>query len=255
MPPGDSSHWYYATRHGIIGRFANDPNVATSQVLLDLTSRVVVPYDGGFVQMILHRNFPADRRVFVNYNRVGTYNLDNDGIVSSFQLSADGTTIDPSTEKILISYPRGTFHSGGTMFFGLDGLLYIGLGDGAELSGTDANGETPGQDLTVIRSKLLRINVDNVPQGQPYTIPSDNPFAGNPLCNVPFGNTPCPETYAYGFVTRSAATWILLRGDIWIGDVGSGAREEVDKVSKGGDYGWPIIEGFACNSTPCVQRP
>src|SRR5262249_29309264 len=177
MPPGDSSYWYYATRQGIIGRFANDPNVATSQVLLDLTSRVVVPFDGGFVQMIFHRNFPTDRRVFVNYNRVGTYNLANDGIISSFQLSADGTTIDPSTEKILISYPRGSYHSGGAMFFGLDGLLYIGLGDGAELSATDANGETPGQDLTVIRSKLLRIDVDNIPPGQPYGIPADNPYA------------------------------------------------------------------------------
>ena len=61
--------------------------------------------------------------MFVNYNRVGTYNLANDGVISSFQLSADGTTIDPSTEKILLAYPRGTYHGGGTMFFGLDGLL------------------------------------------------------------------------------------------------------------------------------------
>jgi uncharacterized repeat protein (TIGR03806 family) len=249
MPPGDSSYWYYATRHGIIGRFANNPNVTTPQVVLDLTSRVIVPEDGGLVQMIFHRNFPADRRVFVNYNIAGTYNLTNDGIISSFELSADGTTIDPSTEKILISYPRGSYHSGGTMFFGLDGLLYIGLGDGAELSGTDTSGVTPGQELTVVRGKVLRIDVDNVPPGQPYGIPGDNPYSGNPLCNVPFGNTPCPETYAYGFRNPFRGDIDPAQGSIWVADVGLGSREEVDKVVKGGDYGWPITEGFQCDST------
>ncbi len=77
----------------------------------------------------------------MNYNRYGTtFYLPYDNVISSFVLSADGTTIDPSTEKILVVQPRGRYHSGGTMFFGLDGLLYIGLGDGTELSGTDIDG-------------------------------------------------------------------------------------------------------------------
>src|SRR5262245_60571656 len=165
MPPGDSSYWYYVTRHGIIGRFANRPDVTAPQVVLDLRNRVTTPYDGGLVQLIFHRNFPADRRVFVNYTRTGTLsNLANDEIISSFLLSADGSTIDPGTEKILVAQPRDTYHSGGTMFFGLDRLLYIGLGDGtSSLNGTDINGKTPGRDLTDLRSKLLRIDVDNVP--------------------------------------------------------------------------------------------
>jgi glucose/arabinose dehydrogenase len=255
MPPGDSSHWYYATRRGLIGRFENRSGVSSPQVLLDLTSRVVVPADGRLVQLLFHPNFPADRRVFVNYTRPGTYNLPNDDVISSFLLGADGSTIDPSTEKILVVEPRGSYHSGGTMFFGLDGLLYIGLGDGAELSGTDTNGKTPGQDLTVLRSKLLRIDVDNVPVGQPYAIPSDNPFAANPRCN-PTGNTqPCPEIYAYGFRNPFRGDVDLSRGDIWVGDVGSGAREEVSKVAKGGNYGWPIEEGFQCNGGSACNDP
>ena len=247
MPPGDSSHWYYTTLHGLIGRFDNRPDVSSSQVLLDLTSRVQVPDNGGLLQLIFHPNFPTDRRVFVNYNRWGTSSLTWDTVISSFVLSANGTTIDPSTEKILVVQPRGQFHSGGTMFFGLDGLLYIGIGDGTEINGTDLDGTIPSQDLTALRGKLLRIDVDNVPVGQPYAIPSDNPFAGNPRCN-PVGNTqPCPEIYASGLRNPFRGDVDLSRGDIWVGDVGFSSQEEVDKVAKAGNYGWPFEEGLLCN--------
>jgi glucose/arabinose dehydrogenase len=115
--------------------------------------------------------------------------------------------------------------------FGPDGYLYIGVGDGG--SGGDPLGS--GQSLDTLLGKLLRIDVDN---GEPYAIPSDNPFAaGGGL----------PEIWAYGLRNPWRFSFDPLTGDLYIGDVGQGEWEEIDFLPAGypggANFGWNIYEG------------
>jgi uncharacterized repeat protein (TIGR03806 family) len=122
-------------------------------------------------------------------------------------------------------------HKGGNVGFGRDGFLYVAFGDGG------GGGDTfnHGQETTTFFSKILRINVD---VGTPYSIPADNPFNGN--------DGGAPEVFAYGF--RNPFRWSHDKdtGDLWVGDVGQDAWEEIDKVKLGGNYGWSKKEGFHC---------
>src|SRR5690606_9687045 len=143
-------------------------------------------------------------------------------------------------------------HNGGHIAFGPDGLLYVGLGDGG--SGGDPWGEIGnGQRLSTLLGKMLRIDVDGGTGGVPYGIPAGNPFAGNPSCSVDTGNFThnCPEIYAYGL--RNPWRWSFDTGsdELWLGDVGQGAWEEVDRIVAGGNYGWRCREGAHAYSADC----
>ncbi len=245
QPPGDSSHWYFTTRDGIIGRFVNTPGVVNWDTVLDLRSRVSAPPDGGLIQLVFHPDYPADPRVFVNYSVPGSFGEPNDIIISSFNVQPGGATIDEFSEVVFMTQPRGTYHQGGFLSFGpLDGFLYFGIGDGAPQTDPDNN----AQNLMDFRGSILRIDVDpaSVPPGEVYGVPTDNPYAGNPRCG-PVGNlSPCPEIFAPGFRNPFRGDIDPVSGDIWVGDVGYTAREEIDKVIKGGNYGWNVYEGKLC---------
>jgi hypothetical protein len=137
------------------------------------------------------------------------------------------------------------------MAFGRDGLLYIGVGDGPR-QGDPTN---IAQTDTDLRGKVLRISVDDVPAGELYGIPADNPNAANPRCG-PVGNiAACPEIFAKGFRNPFRGDIDLETGEIWLGDVGWKQHEEVDKVIKGGNYGWAVCEGSFIKDklTPCNE--
>ena len=105
--------------------------------------------------------------------------------------------------------------------------------------GDTGPGEDPqghGQDLGVLRGKILRIDVDQAAQDKPYSIPKDNPFAG---C-VGFQ----PEVWAYGLREPWRFSFDRLNGDLWVGDVGQDRYEEVDLVRRGENFGWNVLEGF-----------
>jgi glucose/arabinose dehydrogenase len=136
----------------------------------------------------------------------------------------------------------------------------MGDGGGAnDQHGTIGNAQL----LTTLLGKMLRIDVSVNARagGTLYGIPADNPFAGNPPCGTtvtPLQN--CPEIYAWGF--RNPWRWSFDRatGDLWAGDVGQGALEEVDRVVLGGNYGWRCFEGtrntgFDCGSPPATSPP
>ena len=113
-----------------------------------------------------------------------------------------------------------------------------------------------GQRLTILLGKMLRIDVGPFnATPQPYTIPAGNPFAGNARCNSNgTGSASCPEIFAYGF--RNPWRWSFDRGtgELWVGDVGEGDWEEINRVTVGGNYGWRCREGahntgLGCGST------
>jgi glucose/arabinose dehydrogenase len=123
-------------------------------------------------------------------------------------------------------------HKGGDITFGPDGMLYIGLGDGG--SGGDPFGN--GQNIGTLLGKLLRIDPAG---GEPYAIPPDNPFAGNPDARE--------EIWAYGLRNPWRFSFDAATGDLWIADVGQSDREEIDWIAAGtgagANYGWSIMEG------------
>jgi len=167
-------------------------------------------------------------------------------VISEFKVSAtDPDKVDMGSERILLEVQQPfSNHKGGELAFGPDGYLYLGLGDGGE--GDDPFGS--GQSTATLLAKMLRIDVNSrsmTGTGKrqhelPYGIPSDNPFAQE----KDMGNRGAQkEIYAYGFRNPWRYSWDRQTGDLWVGDVGQDLWEEVDLVTKGGDYGWSVREG------------
>jgi glucose/arabinose dehydrogenase len=140
---------------------------------------------------------------------------------------------------LTISQPYSN-HNGGNLAFGKDGYLYIGMGDGG--SANDPHGN--GQNLVTLLGKMLRIDVDHTTEGKTYTIPPDNPFVGR--------KNAAPEIWAYGLRNPWRFSFDHATGLLYAGDVGQNAKEEIDVIRKGGNYGWNIMEGTIC--TPGVNR-
>jgi uncharacterized repeat protein (TIGR03806 family) len=168
-------------------------------------------------------------------------------VVARFTANPGGLTLDPGTRADIIRANQPfTNHNGGQIAFGPDGYLYFGLGDGG--SGGDPGNH--GQDTTDFLGDMLRIDVNGT---APYTIPSSNPFFTTPDAKCPAdhtGTANCPEIYASGL--RNPWRWSFDRatGDLWLGDVGQGAREEIDRIQSGGNYGWNCREGLIAYTNP-----
>lgn len=174
----------------------------------------------GLLGFAFHPNFEQNGYFYVNYTGDGGHTR-----ISRF--TASGDTADPNSEQVLLVIDQPfENHNGGGVAFGPDGYLYLGLGDGGAAGDPFKN----GQNTNVLLGKLLRIDVNN---GDPYSIPADNPF----------GN----EIWAYGLRNPWRFSFDRVTGDLWIGDVGQGEWEEVDYLpagSPGGaNFGWSIMEG------------
>jgi glucose/arabinose dehydrogenase len=202
---------------------------------LDVADRISAGGERGLLGLAFHPGFPVDPRFFVDYT-------DRDGttVVSSFTVPSGGSSdaADASSERVLLRiaqpYPN---HNGGNLAFGSDGQLYVGTGDGG--SGGDPQGN--GQRLDTLLGKLLRIDVDHPSGGRTYGIPADNPFVAG-------GGR--PEIWAYGLRNPWRFSFDRTTGDLWIGDVGQDAWEEIDHTARGVsapvDYGWNRMEGLHC---------
>lgn len=243
--PGDSSRWFVVEKSGIIRVFSNSPTVTMTQmqVFLDIRDRVVQlgQCECGLLGIAFHPNFAINRRVYVNYIDRSTPLR---SVTSEFTSFDGGRTLASNFERVLLTVNKpADNHNGGQLNFGPDGFLYLGLGDGG-------GGGDPGENaenLTRLLGKMLRIDVDSQPGGQPYGIPSDNPFVGNSRCNLNgAGSQNCPEIYALGF--RNPWRWSFDRqtGEQWVADVGQGSWEEINIVTRGGNYGWDHREGAHC---------
>ncbi len=257
--PGDNGRWFVVEQGGRVRVFNNSPNVTAASNFIDISGRVTFNGETGLLGMAFHPNFPVDPRVFLFYSHTEA----STGLVSrlsEFFTADGGQTLDPASERILIAIdkPEGN-HNGGNIAFGRDGFLYIGTGDGG--GGNDQHGSIGNaQLLTTLLGKMLRIDVDVGAGALLYGIPIDNPFAVNAPCPTGTGTASCPEIFALGF--RNPWRWSFDRqnGDLWVGDVGQGAREEIDRVVLGGNYGWRCFEGtrdtgLSCGSPINLQLP
>jgi len=207
------------------------PGNTTPTVFLDITSTVLSGGERGLLGLAFHPQFSSNRRFFVNYTR----KPDGATVIAEYQVSPGDPNLADSTETVLlvILQPFAN-HNGGMVEFGPDGFLYVGMGDGG--SGNDPSNRA--QDITQLLGKILRIDVDHPNGTQPYSSPSSNPF---------FGSTAgADEIYAYGLRNPWRFSFDRTTGDLYVGDVGQGAVEEIDIITLGGNYGWRIWEGTHC---------
>lgn len=212
-------------------RIVQSNGTLEAEPFLDIRDRVRSSgSEQGLLGLAFHPGFGDNGYCYVNYTR-----SDGSTVVSRFTRNpANPSTADASTEKILFTIPQPfANHNGGDMHFGPDGYLYISTGDG----GSGGDPQDNGQDGTSLLGKILRIDVDN---GDPYALPPDNPFLGHPGFN--------DLIWAYGLRNPWRFSFDRLTGDMWIGDVGQGAWEEIDLEpagSRGGlNYGWRCYEGL-----------
>ena len=204
------------------------------QPLLDVSAAVSTGSEQGLLGLALHPDYPRDPRFYIDYtNRRG------DTVVSEWRLlSSDPDRADPSSERVLLTvdqpFPN---HNGGAVVFGPDRKLYVSLGDG----GSSGDPQGNGQRLDTLLAKILRIDVE--PSGdRPYGIPGDNPFVGTSRAR--------PEIFVTGMRNPWRISFDRTTGDLWIGDVGQNAFEEIDVVRAGSgggqNFGWNRMEGFHC---------
>jgi glucose/arabinose dehydrogenase len=242
-----------ADQVGYVRLLGRDGNLAEAPVLI-LTNRLSVVSHGAFDErglqsLALHPRFAENRRIFAAYTAPrrasAPEKYDCTLRLSEFTLpAAEPLSIDPASERILLEVDKPYFnHNGGRIAFGPDGLLYLSVGDGGGPKGCDLGmGHAPegnGQNLQTLLAKILRIDVNgsDTVRGTAYRIPSDNPFAD--------GKAGLPEIFAYG--VRNPWSLTFDRGGdraLYIGEVGQMRWEEVNIVTKGGNYGWPLREGF-----------
>ncbi|KAA5540061.1 DUF1080 domain-containing protein [Roseiconus nitratireducens] len=232
--PDGSGRLFAISQNGAIWTFKNDPEVSQSHLFLDLRDKVFDwknrgANEQGLLGLALHPEFKSNGKFYIYY----THADGQKSILSQFNVSEDDPNkADPDSEVVLMEIEQPfQNHNGGSIEFGPDNYLYIGLGDG----GFRNDPLAAGQDLSKLLGSILRIDVDNQSGDSKYGIPSDNPFVSTPGARG--------EIYAYGVRNPWRLAFDSKTGDLWIGDVGQELWEEVDLIVKGGNYGWSVREG------------
>ena len=246
--PGRPGELYVVGRTGTVtirrdGAFLPTP-------FLDLRDRVRTGSERGLLGFAFHPDFETNGLVYAHYSssvvtNCGVLDRDHCAILAEYQLSADPDVVDPGSERVLleVGQPNGN-HDGGWLAFGPDGLLYMGLGDG----GGGGDPDETGQDPTLLLGSILRIDPTPDPGGAPYTVPPDNPFAGDPVNRE--------EIYAWGLRNPWRNSFDRETGDFYIADVGQNEWEEVNVLNAvegaglGLNFGWNTVEGTHCYDPP-----
>ena len=258
-PPGDSTRLFVVEQGGVIKII----NVATQQALPTpfLSLAVNAAGEGGLLGLAFHPNYSANGFFYVN-----VVNANGDTEIRRYKVSSNPDVADPASVMPVITISqqmpdgsRFSNHKGGWLGFGQDGFLYASLGDGG-------GGDDPfnrSQNLGTLLGKMLRLNVDvdDFPADatRNYGIPSDNPCVGQAGA--------LGEIWSMGLRNPWRPSFDRVSGDLYIADVGQGAREEVNVstaatgTGRATNYGWKIMEGTICRpptsgcNTAGIQRP
>jgi glucose/arabinose dehydrogenase len=233
---------YIAEKGGVVRRVevtmpeADDPDGAPAYRLdprpvIDLSEDIVDQGEQGLLGLA----FSSDgRRLYLAY----TARADGANTVEAVELG-DATTAGADDRQVLLAVEDpAPNHNGGQLVLGPDGYLYIGLGDG----GGAGDPQDTGQDSSDLLGSILRIDPEASTDTRPYAIPTSNPFteAGEPT-----------EVWAYGLRNPWRFTFDRATGDLWVGDVGQGDWEEIDRLpaaggeaaGRGANLGWSAMEG------------
>ena len=216
------------------------------QDFIDLSGVVRSGGERGLLGMAFHPNYQSNRFVYFNFTQQ-TGVITTSTFIARFTAAPDGNTADLASRFDIIEYNQPfSNHNAGWFDFGPDGFMYIPTGDG----GSANDSLNSAQRLNTLLGKILRIDVD---VGSPYVVPASNPFIGVEGAFI--------EIWAYGLRNPFRCSFDRETGDLWLGDVGQSAREEVKfqpaSRTGGENYGWKVAEGFAClgGSGTCGTDP
>jgi glucose/arabinose dehydrogenase len=277
-PPGDASRLFVLEQNGLVRVIQN--GTLLPDAALNITNRVQPPLnpasandERGLLGLAFHPGYtnPASPgyRTLYTYNSetnqtgilptfpvptTATNNYKN--VVNEWKISAtNASVIDPASRREVISFGKNASnHNGGTIAFGPDGYLYLGLGDGGDANDVGASHIEPGgnaQNLSTPLGKFLRID----PLNPGLTTGSTNAIGTNGQYRIPASNPfqsagQVKEIYAYGVRNPYRFCFDRLNGDLILADVGQNNIEEIDRITLGGNFGWPIKEGdFLFNRT------
>src|SRR5688572_24684872 len=211
----------YDELRGVLRRFEAKPDVTEAEVLLEMKEHVY--------SLTFHPNFASNRFIYFGVNGPSQGKGKHTNILR-YRFSDNLKRILPESRLVVIEW-QGNGHNGGDCAFGKDGMLYVTSGDDTSAMDRD----NVGQDLSSMRGKTLRIDVDGAPEGKAYIVPADNPFLA--LTNAR------PEIWAYGLRNPWRITSDLQSGQIWVGENGQDLREYAHLLGRGENYGWSAYEG------------
>jgi len=238
----DSGRLFVVEKGGTIQVIGPDGETLDTP-FLDIQDRVnSASSEQGLLGLVFHPDYESNGYFYVNYTGEG-----GTSHVGRFSVTDDPDVADPDSEFTLMTVEQpAPNHNAGQLEFGPDGYLYISWGDGGALGDVFKN----AQNGETLLGALLRIDVDNVPEGEPYGIPEDNPFVDNEFF--------LDEIWAYGVRNPWRFSFDAETGDLYIADVGQGQFEEINvqpaDSSGGQNYGWPITEGFSCYPSPQICK-
>jgi glucose/arabinose dehydrogenase len=239
-PAGDGTNRLFIVEKTGRIKIWNGSNVR-SRPFLSLAGKVSTGSEQGLLGLAFHPNFEENRKLYVNFT-----NLSGDTVIRQYKTYVTSPNrVNPNTAKLIlrINQPFSN-HNGGGILFGPGGYLYIGTGDGGD-SGDPGN---RAQRIDTLLGKMLRINVNGTTADRNYLIPSGNPYIGQPGKD---------EIWQRGL--RNPWRWSFDRanGNLWIGDVGQGTWEEIDRATNGSsgpgrgiNWGWRVLEGSHCFNPP-----
>jgi cysteine-rich repeat protein len=243
-PPLDPARLFVVEREGYIRILNLADNTVEPAAFLDINDLTTTDGERGLLSMAFDPDYATTRRFFVYYTN-------NSGEIVIARYEADSinpNAADEATEHILLTipHPGQSNHNGGQLAFGPDGYLYAATGDGGGGGDPDENAQDNGSLL----GKMLRIDIDvDVPPY--YAVPATNPFFGTLAGDFRL-------IWANGLRNPWRFSFDMDTGDLLIGDVGQGSREEIDfqaaSSSGGENYGWDVLEGTICHepSMSCV---
>lgn len=245
--PANDSRLFVVQQGGLI-RIVNSNGTVNATPFLNLSTLISNGSERGLLGLAFHPNYATNGLFFVNYT-----NTSGHTVIARYAVSANPDIANTAgTILMTINQPYSN-HNGGSIKFGHDGYLYIGMGDGG--SGGDPQGYAQNLSLThtsvasnpsrIYLGKMLRIDVDNPVAPLNYGIPPTNPYVGQ---------TGKEEIWAYGVRNPWKFSFNRLNGDLWIGDVGQNEVEEINKIASplpntGLNFGWRCYEGTAAYNT------
>ena len=228
-PTGDVHRLFVVERTGQV-RILKD-GVLLATPFLDITDKVNDGPEQGILGLAFAADYATSHMFVLHY-----VDLALNVVIARFHAPSAAADVADTAESVLLTVPQPVGdHNGGTVAFGPDGYLYVSLGDGGCCGDPDGH----GQDRTELLGSILRIDV---PTTGPYQIPPSNPWATHPTFRH--------ELWNYGLRNPWRFSFDRSTGDLYIGDVGDGSREEVDVISHtsggGENLGWRVTEGLEC---------
>lgn len=234
--PANDSRLFVVQQGGAI-KILNADGTTNALNFLTLTSSTITTGgERGLLGLAFHPNYATNGYFYVNYT-----NTSGNTVIARYSVNASNPNIANTTGTVLLTITQPySNHNGGTIKFGPDGYLYIGMGDG----GSGGDPENRAQNINQNLGKMLRIDVDSA---SPYANPSTNPYVGIA------GND---EIWAIGLRNPWKFSFNRLTGDLWIADVGQNEYEEINKIisplTAGLNFGWKCYEANSVYTVGCA---